>query len=109
MSIQDNPLYDQLFALLQKAEMLEATNIPESRKNINIGNLDISIGMANMINNMGIYTIWDLVHLKLVEILKYRNTHNKHFMVQFIDILDQAIKVLAGELQLPKHDSEVQA
>ena len=65
MSIQDNPLYDQLFALLQKAEMLEATNIPESRKNINIGNLDISIGMANMINNMGIYTIWDLVHLKL--------------------------------------------
>ena len=46
--------------------------------------------------------------MKLVEILKYRNTHNKHFMVQFIDILDQAIKVLAGELQLPKNDSEVQ-
>lgn len=41
MSMQDNPLYDQLSTLLQKAEMLEVTNILESRKGVNVNELDI--------------------------------------------------------------------
>ena len=93
MLTQDHPLFTQLSILLKKGEVLVADEIYESRKNKYIGNLDISIRMANMINNMDIYTIWDLVHLKSVEIWKYRNTRNKHFMVEFIDVLDQVIKV----------------
>ncbi len=72
MPIRGNPLYDQLSALLQKAEMLEATNIPETRKYINVNELEISIRMANMLNNAGIYTIWDLVHIPLLTIDKWR-------------------------------------
>ena len=37
------------------------------------------------------------------------NFYKISFMLEFIDVLNQAIKILAGELQLPKHDSEVQA
>lgn len=101
MPIQDNPLHDQLSALLQKAEMLEVTNIPESRKDINIGNLDISIRMANMLNNAGIYTIWELVHIPLLKIDKWRCFNSRPRMSELIDVIDQAIKVLTGEIHLP--------
>ena len=83
MRTNDNSFLDKLAMLLQKAETLVSDEIPESRKSINLNELDISIRMANMINNIGIYTIWDLVHLSSAEILKYRNTHNKHFMLEF--------------------------
>ena len=103
MRIQDNPLYDQLSALLQKAEMLEATNIAETRKNINVNELEISVRMANMINNIDIYTIWDLVHIKID---KWRYFNSRPRMSELIDAIDQATKVLTGELQLPKHKLE---
>ena len=97
MRIQDNPLYDQLSALLQKAGMFEATNIPESRKSINVNELDISIRMANMLNNGGIYTIWDLVPIKID---KWRYFNSRPRMSELIDALDKAIKVLVGEIQI---------
>ncbi len=105
MPIQDNPLYDQLSALLQKAEMLETTNIPESRKSINVNELEISIRMANMLNNADIYAIWDLVHIKID---KWRCFNSRPRMSELIDAIDQATKVLTGELQLPKHKLEEQ-
>ncbi len=104
MPIQDNPLYDQLSALLQKAEMLESANVPESRKSINVNELEISVRMANMLNNAGIYAIWDLVHMKID---KWRYFNSRPRMGELIDAIDQAIKVLTGGLQL-KHKLEEQ-
>ena len=109
MSMQDNPLYDQLSALLQKAEMLETINIPESRKSINVNELEISFIMSNLLNNVGIYAIWDLVHMKIDYWRKWRCFNSRPRMSELIDAIDKAIKVLTGEIQLPKHDSEVQA
>ena len=97
MPIQDNPLYDQLSALLKKAEMLEPANIPESRKSINVNELEISVRMANMLNNAGIYAIWDLVHMKTD---KWRCFNSRPRMSELIDAIDQAIKVLTGEIHL---------
>ena len=106
MSMQDNPLYDQLSSLLRKAEMLETTNIPKSRKSINVNELEISFIMSNLLNNAGIYAIWDLVHMKVD---KWRYFNSRPRTSELIDAIDKAIKVLTGEIQLPKHDSEVQA
>ena len=57
MSMQDNPLYDQLSALLQKAGMLVTKDIPEARKNISVGELEVSIRIANIITNMAYLTL----------------------------------------------------
>ena len=103
MPIRGNPLYDQLSALLQKAEMLEATNIPETQKNINVNELDISIRMANMLNNAGVYEIWNLIHTPLSKIDQWRCFNNRPRMSELIDAIDQAIKVLTGEMQLLGH------
>ena len=101
MPIQDNPLYEQLSALLQKTEMLEVTDIPESRKGIKVNELEISIRMANMLTNMGIYTIWDLVHVPPSKIDQWRYFNSRPRMSELIDTLDTAIKVLIGEERLP--------
>ena len=101
MSMQDNPLYDQLSALLQKAGMLVTKDIPEARKNISVGELEVSIRIANIITN--------LVHMNETELGRWRYFNSRPRMSELIDAIDKAIKVLTGEIQLPKHDSEVQA
>ncbi len=103
MRIQDNPLYSQLSALLQKAEILESMNIPESWENINVNELEISIRMSNMLKNAGIYEIWNLIHAPLSKIEQWRCFNNRPRMSELIDVRDQAIKVLTGEMQLLGH------
>lgn len=109
MSMQDNPLYNQLSALLQKAGMLVTKDIPEARKYISVGELEVSIRIANIITNMGVFNIWDLVHINETELGRWRYFNGRPRMSELIDAIDKAIKVLTGEIQLPKHDSEVQA
>ena len=65
MLIHDNPLFAQLSVLLKKGEALVADKIPESRKSINVNELEVSFIMSNLLNNAGIYAIWDLVHMKV--------------------------------------------
>lgn len=91
MPSQDLPMYDQLSAFLQKAEMLESMDIPESVKNINVNELDVSIRMGNLLNNAGIYTIWDLVHM---EIGTRRYFNSRPRTSELIDAIDKALKVL---------------
>lgn len=97
MQIQDNPLHDQLSSLLRKAEILVAEDIPESRKKINVGELEISVRMANLLNNVGIYSIWDLVHIYELNIGKWRYFNSRPRMSELIDAIDKAQKALMGE------------
>lgn len=97
MQIQDNPLHDQLSSLLRKAEILVAEDIPESRKKINVGELEISVRMANLLNNVGIYSIWDLVHISELNIGKWRYFNSRPRMSELIDAIDKAQKALMGE------------
>lgn len=107
MRIQDNPLYDQLSALLQKAKTLVAEDIPEARRNTSVSELEVSIIMANILYNMGVLTIWDLVHMSETELGRWRYFNSKYRTMELIDAIDQAIKVLTGEMNASKDMSEM--
>lgn len=98
MPIQNNPLYDQLSSLLRKVETLVAKDIPESRKKINVGELEISVRMANLLTNVGISPIWDLVHISELNIGKWRYFNSRPRMSELIDAIDNARKALMTEL-----------
>ena len=109
MSMQDNPLYDQLSSLLQKAGTLVTKDIPEARKNIPVGELEVPIRIANIITNMGIFNIWDLVHMNETELGRWNYFNSRPRTSELIDAIDQSIKILTGEMQLPEHVLEEQA
>ena len=102
MPLDYNLLREQLSELWRKAETLDAANIPESRKSISVSELDIPIRAANVILNTGVYNIWDLVHKK--DILKYCNAKSPPLLSLIVDAIDQSIKVLTGEQQLPGYE-----
>ena len=98
MPIQDSPLYDQLSSFLRKVETLVAEDIPESRRNINVRELEISVRMVNLLSNAGIYSIWDLAHVSELNMCKWRYFNSRPRMGELIDAIDKARKALMGEL-----------
>lgn len=100
------PLFQQLSAVLQEAAKLNIEGIPDSRKNMSINNLDISVRMMNLLNNSGKYSIGDLVNWPETEIVKWRYFRSRPRLCELIGALENAIKFLTGDQELPVSKGE---
>ena len=88
-------LNGELNAMLQKAKALDSKDIPDSKKNITINEMEISIRHKNLFNKMGITTIWELVHIDQNAMWKKnRYFRSRPRLAELIDTLNKAIALL---------------
>ena len=94
-------LKDKLSALLQTADALDPKKIPEVRKMIAVQELAGSpVRIKSMLSNLGVGTIWELVHLPYGEIIKWRCfTNSRARMAELVAAIDEAIKMLKGDVE----------
>ncbi len=83
----------ELSAILQKAKTLDSKDIPDSKKNITINELEISIRMNNLLTNMGLTTIWELVHIDENEM--WKRNHGFRTWPRFAELIDALKKAIA--------------
>ena len=54
--------------LLETAKALDEAAIPDSVKNLSVWELEgTPVRVKNMLNNMGVYTLWELVHFDMTK------------------------------------------
>ena len=104
--------------LLQTARTLDDAAIPDSVKNLSLGELEgTPVRVKNMLNNIGVCTLWELVHFDMAKCRKYRGGFfaSKHRMAELLYAIKEAIDLFSnppkrGENSFcnsPKRDSSI--
>ena len=91
--------------LLQTAKTLDDAAIPDSVKNLSLGELEgTPVRVKNMLNNIGVCTLWELVHFDMAKCRRYRGGFNasKIRMVELGYAIKEAIDMLLAAQNGPK-------
>ena len=83
--------------LLQTAKTLDDAVIPDSVKNLSLGELEgTPVRVKNMLNHMGVCTLWELVHFDMAKCRKYRGGFfaSKPRMSELLYAIKEAIDLL---------------
>ena len=83
--------------LLQTARTLDDAAIPDSVKNLSLGELERTpVRVKNMLNNIGVCTLWELVHFDMAKCREYRGGFfaSKHRMAELMYAIKEAIDLL---------------
>ena len=91
--------------LLQTAKALDDAAIPDSARNLSVWELKGSpVRVKNMLNNMGVCTLWELVHLDMAKCRSFCGGFfaSKHRMGE----LRYAIMEAVNLLRAPRIDSD---
>ena len=86
--------------LLQAAKTLDDSAIPDSAKNMSVWELEGSpVMVKNMLNHMGVCTLWELVHFDMAKCRKYRGGFfaSKHRMRELLYAIKEAIDLLSNQ------------
>ena len=100
------------------AKALDDAVIPDSVKNLSLGELEgTPVRVKNMLNNIGVCTLWELVHFYMAKCRKYRGGFfaSKHRMAELLYAIKEAIDLFSnppkrGENSFcnsPKRDSSI--
>ena len=85
--------------LLQTARTLDDAVIPDSVKNLSVWELEgTPVRVKNMLNNMGVYTLWELVHFDMA---KYRACRggffaSKHRLSELQYVIKEAMDLFSN-------------
>lgn len=85
--------------LLQTARTLDDVTIPDSVKNLSLGELEgTPVRVKNMLNNIGVCTLWELVHFDMAKCRKYRGGFfaSKHRMAELLYAIKEAIDLFSN-------------
>ena len=85
--------------LLQTARTLDDAAIPDSVKNLSLGELEgTPVRVKNMLNNIGVCTLWELVHFDMAKCRKYRGGFfaSKHRMAELLYAIKEAIDLFSN-------------
>ena len=85
--------------LLQTARTLDDAAIPDSVKNLSVWELEgAPVRVKNMLNNIGVCTLWELVHFDMAKCRKYRGGFfaSRHRMVELEYAIKEAVDILQG-------------
>ena len=91
--------------LLEAAKALDDAAIPDSVKNLPVWELEgTPVRVKNMLNNIGVCTLWELVHFDMAKCRKYRGGFfaSKHRMSELLYAIKEAIDLLSN---LQKRDN----
>ena len=80
--------------LLQTAKALDDAAIPDTAKNLSVWELERTpVRVKNMLNNIGVCTLWELVHFDMAKCRKYRGGFfaSKHRMAELLYAIKEAI------------------
>ena len=83
--------------LLRTAKTLDEAVIPDSAKSMSVFELEgTPVRVKNMLCNMGVYTLWELVHFDLAKCRRYRGGFNasKIRMIELGYAIKEAIDML---------------
>ena len=83
--------------LLRTAKTLDEADIPDSVKSMSVFELEGSLLLVkNMLYNMGVCTLWDLVHFDLAKCRRYRGGFNasKIRMLELWYAIKEAVDML---------------
>ena len=85
--------------LLRTARTLDDVTIPDSVKNLSLGELEgTPVRVKNMLNNIGVCTLWELVHFDMAKCRKYRGGFfaSKHRMAELLYAIKEAIDLFSN-------------
>ena len=91
--------------LLQAAKTLDDSAILDTVKNLSVWELEgTPVRVKNMLNNIGVCTLWELVHFDMAKCRKYRGGFfaSKHRMSELLYAIKEAIDLLSN---LQKRDN----
>lgn len=83
--------------LLQAAKTLDDSAIPDTAKNLSVWELEgTPVRVKNMLNNIGVCTLWELVHFDMARCRKYRGGFraSAHRMRELLYAIKEAIDLL---------------
>ena len=83
--------------LLQSVKTLDDAAIPDSVKNLSVWELEgTPERVKNMLNHMGVCTLWELVHFDMEKYKKYRGGFfaSKHRMSELLYAIKEAIDLM---------------
>ena len=83
--------------LLQAAKTLDEAAIPDSAKNLSVWELEgTPVRVKNMLNNIGVCTLWELVHFDMEKCKKYRGGFlaSTHRMRELLYAIKEAIDLM---------------
>lgn len=83
--------------LLQAAKTLDDSAIPDTAKNLSVWELEgTPVRVKNMLNNIGVCTLWELVHFDMSKCRKYRGGFfaSKHRMSELLYAIKESIDLL---------------
>ena len=83
--------------LLEAAKALDDAAIPDSVKNLSLGELEgTPVRVKNMLNNIGVCTLWELVHFDMEKCKKYRGGFlaSTHRMRELLYAIKEAIDLM---------------
>ena len=85
--------------LLQTAKALDDAAIPDTAKNLSVWELEgTPVMVKNMLNNIGVRTLWELVHFDMAKCRKYRGGFfaSKHRMSELLYAIKEAIDLFSN-------------
>ena len=83
--------------LLQTAKALDDAAIPDTAKNLPVWELEgTPVRVKNMLNNIGVCTLWELVHFDMEKCKKYRGGFfaSKHRMSELLYAIKEAVDLI---------------
>ena len=83
--------------LLQAAKSLDDSAIPDTAKNLSVWELvGTPVRVKNMLNNIGVCTLWELVHFDMEKCKKYRGGFraSTHRMRELLYAIKEAIDLM---------------
>ncbi len=83
--------------LLQTAKALDDAAIPDTAKNLSVWELEgTPVRVKNMLNNIGVCTLWELVHFDMAKCKKYRGGFlaSTHRMRELLYAIKEAIDLM---------------
>lgn len=83
--------------LLQAAKTLDDSAIPDTAKNLSVWELEgTPVRVKNMLNNIGVCTLWELVHFDMEKCKKYRGGFRAitHRMRELLYAIKEAIDLM---------------
>ena len=93
--------------LLQTARTLDDVAIPDTAKNLSVWELEWTpVRVKNMLNNIGVCTLWEIVHFDMAKCRKYRGGFfaSKHRMSELLYAIKEAIVLFSNP---PKRDDSI--
>ena len=82
---------------LQSVKTLDDAAIPDTAKNLPVWELEgTPVRVKNMLNNIGVCTLWELVHFDMEKCKKYRGGFfaSKHRMSELLYAIKEAMDLL---------------